>query len=68
MAHLAKSKKIRGVHRGYLKKIFGPASRVLQDFKDQGRNEASQIREGILDCLKNLQKFILVNCKRRSIN
>jgi len=57
MADLAKSKKIRGGHRGYLKKILGQATGLLEDFNDGVRNEASQIREAILDCLKNLQKL-----------
>ena len=40
-----------------MKKILGQASGLLQDFNDEVRNEASKIREGILDSLENLQKL-----------
>ena len=57
MGDLAKSKKIRGGHRGYLKKILGQASGMLENFSEEVRHEASQIKEGILDSIRMLQKL-----------
>ena len=57
MGDLAKSKKIRGGHRGYLKQILGQASGMLENFTEEVRSEASQLREGILDCIKTLQNL-----------
>ena len=58
MGNLAKSKKIRGGYCGYLKKILGQASGMLENFTEKVRSKASPlIREGILDCIKTLQNL-----------
>ena len=57
MGDLPKSKKIRGGHRGYLKQILGQASGMLENFTEEVRSEASQLREGILDGIKTLQNL-----------
>ena len=57
MGDLAKSKRIRGGHRGYLKKILGQASGMLENFSEEVRHEAFQIKEGILDSIRILQKL-----------
>ena len=57
MADLAKPRKIRGGHRGYLTKILAQASGVLENFNEELQIEASQLREGIIDAVTNIQKL-----------
>ena len=57
MGDLAKSRKIRGGHRGHLKKLLGQAKAVLENFKEEDRIEASQLREGITDASTNIKKL-----------
>jgi hypothetical protein len=57
MADLAKPRKIRGGHRGYLTKILAQATGMLENFNEELRIEASQLREGIVDAVTNIQKL-----------
>ncbi|CAB4007701.1 Hypothetical predicted protein [Paramuricea clavata] len=57
MADLAKPRKIRGGHRGYLTKILAQVTGMLENFNEELRIEASQLREGIVDAVTIIHRL-----------
>ena len=56
MADLGRARKIRGGHRGSLTKILVQVKELFEaeDEIEESRDEALQLKESILDALKNI--------------
>jgi hypothetical protein len=57
MDDLAKKKKIRGGHRGYLTKILAQASDLVTDFNEENRADVVQLRDNIRETLAIVKKL-----------
>ena len=68
MADLGRARKMRGGHRGYLTKILAQVKGLLEadDETEESRDEALQLKESILDALKNIEKLddCSINCQQ----
>lgn len=57
MSDLAKQKKIRGGHRGYLTTIVGHAQQLVTEFSEENWVDAAQLRDSITETLETVRKL-----------
>ena len=57
MEELAKKRKIRGGHRGYLTKVLAQAKQLVDNFNEENRYDAVQLRESIMETVTTVKKL-----------